>query len=133
MEKQPERIDALGSLTALNKKLSELVGVPDQNIQDRHELLSQIEFVRQLEITRDLIEESNIHATINKICKNKFIERSKPEVFEKIKELKNLWKSKLKEVEETEEKNTKKTEISEPQAGSSSKPPRAFEFPGRRE
>lgn len=90
MEKKVGRSDALESLTVLNKKLSELVFLSNQTIQDRHDLLSQIAFVRQLEITRDLIEESNIHATINKICKNKFIERSRPEVFEKVKELQNF-------------------------------------------
>lgn len=93
--------------------------------------MTQIAFVRQLEITRELIEESNIHATINRICKNKFIERSRPELFEKVKELKTFWKSKLKEVEENEAGALTIHQKESQPGGSSSKSSRTFELPGR--
>ena len=83
-----------------------------------------------MEITKELIEESNIHATINRICKNKFIERSRPEVFEKIKELKLFWKNKLKETED-EEQNYKQYEDHTTAGLTSSKQCRSFELPGR--
>lgn len=104
----PASQSALGHLQELNRCLSNLVGWGDQSAHPSAETIAKIDLVRGLEITRDMVlvgrtdQQSDIHTAVNAVCKNRFLEKSKPELFRKVRELKAHWKEKMKEEEERE-------------------------------
>lgn len=64
----------------------------------------------KLPVNKDHIEKSKIHEAINNICKNKYIEKTKPELLNKVRELKTHWKERLKEAEQLADKENQEAE-----------------------
>lgn len=60
-------------------------------------MLGLIDRLKQTHVSKEVIEQSKVHEAINLFCKNRFAEKSKPDLFEKVKELKNHWRETLRQ------------------------------------
>ena len=72
--------------------------------QDIGILVQAIENVKDLPVTKKVIQQSGVHEAINEVCKNRYLERYKTELHEKVKDLKKEWRLKLREQEDKVDK-----------------------------